>query len=65
LKAIGLPVAMYHGRLGGRERGDNQERFRAGDLKAMVATNAFDACSSTRQRIGEVIGISSAAAISA
>jgi superfamily II DNA helicase RecQ len=41
LTAIGLSVAMYHGRLGPRERHNNQERFMAGDLKATVATNAF------------------------
>jgi ATP-dependent DNA helicase RecQ len=41
LKAIGVPVAMYHGRLGTRERHQTQERFMANDLKALVATNAF------------------------
>jgi ATP-dependent DNA helicase RecQ len=41
LKAMGVPVAMYHGRLGSRERRENQERFMANDLKAIVATNAF------------------------
>jgi ATP-dependent DNA helicase RecQ len=41
LKAIGVPVAMYHGRLGTRERHETQERFMANELKALVATNAF------------------------
>jgi ATP-dependent DNA helicase RecQ len=41
LKAIGTPVAMYHGQLGTRERHENQERFMANELKAIVATNAF------------------------
>jgi ATP-dependent DNA helicase RecQ len=41
LTAAGFNVAKYHGRLGQRERRDNQERFMAGELKAMVATNAF------------------------
>jgi ATP-dependent DNA helicase RecQ len=41
LRAAGFNVAKYHGKLGARERHDNQERFMAGELKAMVATNAF------------------------
>ena len=41
LKAIGLPVAMYHGRLGARERRENQDAFMEGRLSAIVATNAF------------------------
>jgi ATP-dependent DNA helicase RecQ len=41
LNAVGFPVARYTGRLGRRERHDNQERFMAGELKAIVATNAF------------------------
>ena len=41
LHAAGINVARYHGRLGARERHDNQERFMAGELKAMIATNAF------------------------
>ena len=41
LQAAGIDVARYHGRLGARERHDNQERFMAGELKAMIATNAF------------------------
>src|ERR671918_647705 len=41
LAAAGISVARYHGRLGDRERRDNQERFMAGELKAMIATNAF------------------------
>ena len=41
LTAAGFNVAKYHGKLGPRERRENQERFMAGDVKAMVATNAF------------------------
>jgi len=41
LTAAGFAAARYHGRVGRRERHDNQDRFMAGELKAMVATNAF------------------------
>ena len=41
LQGLGFPVARYHGRLGGKERHRNQDRFMAGELKAIVATNAF------------------------
>jgi ATP-dependent DNA helicase RecQ len=41
LEGIGFDVARYHGRLGGTERHRNQDRFMAGELKAVVATNAF------------------------
>ncbi|MGH9308506.1 MAG: RecQ family ATP-dependent DNA helicase [Vicinamibacterales bacterium] len=41
LETEGLPVAMYHGRVGGKARHDVQDRFMAGELKAIVATNAF------------------------
>jgi ATP-dependent DNA helicase RecQ len=41
LAAAGFNVAKYHGKLGPRARRDNQERFMSGDLKAIVATNAF------------------------
>jgi ATP-dependent DNA helicase RecQ len=41
LESLGFGVARYHGRLGGRERKRNQDRFMAGDLKVIVATNAF------------------------
>jgi ATP-dependent DNA helicase RecQ len=34
-------VAKYHGKLPARERKSNQDRFMAGGLKAMIATNAF------------------------
>jgi ATP-dependent DNA helicase RecQ len=37
----GLDVAPYHGRLRASERAENQERFMRGELKAIVATNAF------------------------
>ena len=41
LESLGLPVARYHGRLGARERKRTQDRFMAGELEAIVATNAF------------------------
>jgi ATP-dependent DNA helicase RecQ len=41
LQTEGIAVARYHGRLGARERHETQERFMAGDLRAIVATNAF------------------------
>lgn len=37
----GLEVEAYHGRLGTKRRTAAQDRFMAGELKAMVATNAF------------------------
>jgi ATP-dependent DNA helicase RecQ len=37
----GLSVAPYHGRMRATDRGENQDRFMSGELKAMVATNAF------------------------
>ncbi|MCA1616600.1 MAG: RecQ family ATP-dependent DNA helicase [Acidobacteria bacterium] len=40
-EAAGFAVAKYHGRLSARERKENQERFMRGELKAMLATNAF------------------------
>src|SRR5687768_5202546 len=41
LEGEGLPVAMYHGRLAASRRHETQDRFMAGELKAIVATNAF------------------------
>lgn len=41
LSADGLEVEAYHGRLGAKRRTAAQDRFMAGELKAMVATNAF------------------------
>ena len=41
LRLAGHEVARYHGRLPRRERNEHQERFMAGDLRAIVATNAF------------------------
>ncbi len=41
LQGEGFEVLEYHGRLGAKPRHDAQERFMAGELKAMVATNAF------------------------
>jgi len=43
LDSLGFKVARYHGRLGARERKRNQERFLAGDVRVIVATNAFGA----------------------
>ena len=41
LKAHGIAAERYHGRLAARERHRIQERFMSGELKAIVATNAF------------------------
>jgi ATP-dependent DNA helicase RecQ len=41
LAAAGASVARYHGRLGAGERHANQEAFMRGDVRVMVATNAF------------------------
>ncbi len=41
LQREGLDVLEYHGQLNARRRKESQERFMAGELKAMVATNAF------------------------
>jgi ATP-dependent DNA helicase RecQ len=41
LAGRGIDVARYHGRLGLRERKASQDRFTAGTMKVMVATNAF------------------------
>jgi ATP-dependent DNA helicase RecQ len=41
LETEGFSVASYHGRLPKKRRTETQDRFMAGDLKAMVATNAF------------------------
>lgn len=41
LTAQGLVVASYHGRLKASERQRNQDRFMRGEVKTMVATNAF------------------------
>lgn len=41
LEEQGFAVAPYHGRLKAAERAENQERFMRGELRAMVATNAF------------------------
>lgn len=40
-KGSGFEFAKYHGKLPARERKENQDRFMAGELKAMFATNAF------------------------
>jgi ATP-dependent DNA helicase RecQ len=41
LQHRGVAVERYHGQLSAKGRKENQNRFMAGDLKAMVATNAF------------------------
>ncbi|HEY0512896.1 MAG TPA: ATP-dependent DNA helicase RecQ [Thermoanaerobaculia bacterium] len=41
LESLGFDAARYHGRLGARERKRTQERFMAGELRVIVATNAF------------------------
>lgn len=41
LETEGVSVAKYHGRLAKRVRSETQDRFMNGDLKAIVATNAF------------------------
>ncbi|HVL66993.1 MAG TPA: ATP-dependent DNA helicase RecQ [Vicinamibacterales bacterium] len=41
LEGEGLPAALYHGRLAAGRRRETQDRFMAGELKAIVATNAF------------------------
>jgi ATP-dependent DNA helicase RecQ len=41
LSGLGFRVAKYHGRMSARQRKEAQERFMAGDVKAMIATNAF------------------------
>jgi ATP-dependent DNA helicase RecQ len=35
------PLALYHGKLGPQERHEAQDRFMAGEVKAVIATNAF------------------------
>ncbi|HVH12281.1 MAG TPA: ATP-dependent DNA helicase RecQ [Longimicrobium sp.] len=34
-------LALYHGKLGAKERHEAQDRFMAGEVRAVVATNAF------------------------
>ncbi len=41
LEGEGIPAAIYHGRLAAARRHETQDRFMAGELKAIVATNAF------------------------
>jgi ATP-dependent DNA helicase RecQ len=41
LQGFDFKVAKYHGRMKASERKDNQDAFMAGELKAIVATNAF------------------------
>jgi ATP-dependent DNA helicase RecQ len=41
LEAEGIEAERYHGRLNAKGRHETQDRFMAGELKAIVATNAF------------------------
>jgi ATP-dependent DNA helicase RecQ len=41
LKTFEFKIAKYHGRLRASERKETQERFMDGELKAIIATNAF------------------------
>lgn len=41
LAAHGLAVTPYHGRLKASARAENQERFMRGEVRAIIATNAF------------------------
>jgi len=41
LETEGLRVEKYHGRLAAKARHETQDRFMAGELQAIVATNAF------------------------
>ena len=41
LQAHGMAADRYHGRMRAKERHEIQERFMRGELKAIVATNAF------------------------
>ena len=41
LKGFDFRIEKYHGRLKATERRENQELFMAGELKAVIATNAF------------------------
>jgi len=41
LAGVGESVACYHGKLGAAERRNNQDRFMRGEVRVMIATNAF------------------------
>jgi ATP-dependent DNA helicase RecQ len=41
LHGFDFKVEKYHGRMKARERKQNQEKFMAGELKTIIATNAF------------------------
>ena len=41
LDGLGLPVTCYHGRLSQKRRAESQDRFMKGEVRAMIATNAF------------------------
>jgi ATP-dependent DNA helicase RecQ len=40
-EGLRLPVVSYHGRLSHRKRAEAQDRFMRGEVRAMIATNAF------------------------
>jgi ATP-dependent DNA helicase RecQ len=40
-KGLGLGIAKYHGRMTAKQRKEQQDHFMRGDVRAMVATNAF------------------------
>ncbi|HVG32869.1 MAG TPA: RecQ family ATP-dependent DNA helicase [Pyrinomonadaceae bacterium] len=40
-KGFDFKIEKYHGQLGSRERKETQDRFMAGELRAIIATNAF------------------------
>ena len=41
LVSEGIAATHYHGRLGARQRRENQDRFMSGEAQVIVATNAF------------------------
>ncbi|MDM0109331.1 ATP-dependent DNA helicase RecQ [Variovorax sp. J22R24] len=41
LESAGESVALYHGKLGGAQRREAQDAFMSGEVRVMVATNAF------------------------
>ncbi|BEU28240.1 RecQ family ATP-dependent DNA helicase [Paraburkholderia largidicola] len=41
IREWGVPAALYHGRISSRQRHDAQDGFMRGDVRVMVATNAF------------------------
>ncbi|MEM5382744.1 ATP-dependent DNA helicase RecQ [Paraburkholderia phymatum] len=41
IRELGVPAALYHGRIRSRERQEAQDQFMRGTARVMVATNAF------------------------